>query len=111
MIAEADFATRRKVRLHPLRTMAPSKAGPRESGGRSRGREAVVFGTYRLYDLRHAFAAASIIGDPTCIYRLSEHIGQPLVSMTESYCGHVKNDGAMWRYSRDLSLFERERLQ
>jgi integrase len=41
--------------------------------------------------------------DPDCIYRLSEHLGHALVSTTEIYTGHLRRNGAMWRYSRDRS--------
>jgi integrase len=68
-------------------------------------REAVIFPTYRLHDLRHAFAVASLVDAPQCIYRLSEHMGHTLVSTTEIYTGHLRRDGAMWRYSRDRELF------
>jgi integrase len=68
-------------------------------------REKVVFPTYRLHDLRHAFAVASLVDDPQCIYRLSEHMGHTLVSTTEIYTGHLRRDGAMWRYTRDRALF------
>jgi integrase/recombinase XerD len=63
------------------------------------------FKVYRLHDLRHAFAVASLVDDPDCIYRLSEHLGHTLVSTTEIYTGHLRRDGAMWRYSRDRSLY------
>jgi hypothetical protein len=57
------------------------------------------------HDLRHAFAVASLIDDPDCIYRLSEHLGHTLVSTTEIYTGHLRRNGAMWRYCRDATLF------
>ena len=60
---------------------------------------------FRLHDLRHAFAVASLVDDPDCIYRLSEHLGHTLVSTTEIYTGHLRRDGAMWRYSRNRELF------
>ena len=69
------------------------------------GREPSAFQTYRLHDLRHAFAVASLVDDPDSIYRLSEHLGHTLVSTTEIYTGHLRRDGAMWRYSRDRKLF------
>jgi integrase len=69
------------------------------------GREPSALQTYRLHDLRHAFAVASLVDDPDSIYRLSEHLGHTLVSTTEIYTGHLRRDGAMWRYSRDRKLF------
>ena len=59
----------------------------------------------RETDPRHAFAVASLVDDPDSIYRLSEHPGHTLVSTTEIYTGHLRRDGAMWRYSRDRELF------
>ena len=59
----------------------------------------------RLYDLRHAFAVASLVDDPDSIYRHSEHLGHTLVSTTEIYTGHIRRDEAMWRYSREPMLF------
>jgi len=69
------------------------------------GREPATLKIYRLHDLRHAFAVASLVDDPDCIYRLSEHLGHTLVSTTEIYTGHLRRDGAMWRYSRNRALF------
>jgi integrase len=81
------------------------KQGRENRAAEAEGREAVVFKTYRLHDLRHSFAVASLIDDPTCIYRLSEHLGHTLVTTTEIYTGHLRKNGAQWRYSRDTALF------
>jgi integrase len=81
------------------------KQGRENRAAEAEGREPVVLATYRLHDLRHAFAVASLVDDPKSIYRLSEHMGHTLVSTTEIYTGHLRRDGAMWRYSRDKSLF------
>jgi integrase len=69
------------------------------------GRETVTFEVYRLHDLRHAFACASLVDDPECIYRLSLHMGHTMVATTEIYVAHLRKDGAMWKYGRDLALF------
>lgn len=64
-----------------------------------------VFDTCRLRSLRHAFAVASLLDDPPCICRLSRRPGHTLVTTSETYTGHLRKDGAMWRYSRDPPLF------
>lgn len=81
------------------------RQGREKRAAEAAGREAVTFKLYRLHDLRHAFAVASLVDDPDCIYRLSEHLGHTLVSTTEIYTGHLRRDGAMWRYSRDPAMF------
>jgi integrase/recombinase XerD len=81
------------------------KQGRENRAAEAAGRIPVAFKFYRLHDLRHAFAVASLVDDPDCIYRLSEHLGHTLVSTTEIYTGHLRRDGAMWRYSRDPKLF------
>lgn len=68
-------------------------------------RPPVAFPGFRLHDLRHAFACASLVDDDTSIFRLSEHLGHTLVTTTEIYIEHLRRNGAMWRYSRDGSLF------
>jgi integrase len=81
------------------------KQGRENRAAQAERRDAVIFDTYRLHDLRHAFAVASLVDDPTCIYRLSDHMGHTLVSTTEIYTGHLRRDGAMWHDSRDPKLF------
>ena len=81
------------------------KQGRENRAGDAAGRDPVAFEFYRRHDLRHAFAVASLVDDPDCIYRLSEHLGDTLVSTTEIYTGHLRRDGAMWRYTRDMRLF------
>jgi integrase len=81
------------------------KQGREDRAAAMAGREPTTFKVYRLHDLRHAFAVASLVDDPDCIYRLSEHLGHTLVSTTEIYTGHLRRDGAMWRYSRDRSFY------
>ncbi|HEX4262498.1 MAG TPA: hypothetical protein VHY76_15480, partial [Acetobacteraceae bacterium] len=72
---------------------------PRRKTGSRGGYRRTVFTT------SDAFAVASLLDDPDCIYRLSEHLGHTLVSTTEKYTGHLRRDGAMWRHSRDGSAF------
>ncbi|WP_043831037.1 hypothetical protein [Muricoccus aerilatus] len=69
------------------------------------GRPPIALPEFRLHDLRHAFACASVVDDDTCIFRLSEHLGHTLVTTTEIYVEHLRKNGAMWRYSRDPTLF------
>lgn len=61
---------------------------------------------FRLHNLRHAFAVASLVDDPDCIYRLSAHLGHTLVSTTEIYTGHLWRDGAMWPRPGPLRVLE-----
>lgn len=81
------------------------KQGRENRAAEDEGREAVTLTTYRLHDLRHAFAVASLVDDSTCIYRLSAHLGHTLVTTTEIYTSHLRGDGAKWHYSRNPSLF------
>lgn len=81
------------------------KQGREDRAAAMASRASTTFTVYRLHDVRHAFAVASLVDDPDCIYRLSEHLGHTLVSTTEIYTGHLRRDGAMWRYSRDRSLY------
>lgn len=69
------------------------------------GRDAEALQTFRIHDLRHAFAIASLIDDPTCIYRLSEHLGHSSVKTTEEYLRFLRGAGAHRRYSRKTDLF------
>ena len=69
------------------------------------GKPPVALARYRLHDQRHAFAIASLIDDPTCIYRLMEHLGHSSVKTTEVYTRFLRGEGAQRRYSRDPALF------
>jgi site-specific recombinase XerD len=81
------------------------KQGRENRAAETAAREPIAIKFYRLHDLRHAFAVGSLVDDPDCIYRLSEHLGHTLVSTTEIYTGHLRRDGAMWHYTRDRGLF------
>jgi integrase len=81
------------------------KQGRENRAAKAERREPVELKAYRLHDLRHAFACASLVDDPDCIYRLSVHMGHTLVATTEIYSGHLRGDGAMWHYSRDRMKF------
>jgi integrase len=69
------------------------------------GRPPVSLERYRLHDLRHSFAIASLIDDPTCIYRLMEQLGHSSVKTTEIYTRFLRGDGAQRRYGRDRKRF------
>ncbi len=69
------------------------------------GRAATALARYRLHDQRHAFAIASLIDDPNCIYRLMEHLGHSSVKTTEVYTRFLRGEGAQRRYTRDPALF------
>jgi integrase/recombinase XerD len=58
------------------------------------GREPVLLRRWRLHDLRHAFAVASMVDDDTCIYRLSKHLGHTKIGTTEIYIKHMEGEGA-----------------
>ncbi|MBV1798724.1 tyrosine-type recombinase/integrase [Siccirubricoccus sp. G192] len=71
----------------------------------AQGRAPVELARFRLHDLRHAFAIASLTDDPTCIYRLMEHLGHSSVRTTEVYTRFLRGEGAQRRYTRDPNLF------
>lgn len=60
---------------------------------------------FRLHDLRHAFAIASLIDDPTCVYKLKLHLGHGSVTTTESYVRFLEGEGAQRQYARRPELF------
>jgi integrase len=75
----------------------------RAADGAGRPAEALV--RFRLHDLRHAFAIASVIDDDTCLRRLRDHLGHSSIKTTEMYERHLRAEGAMARYARRLELF------
>lgn len=60
---------------------------------------------FRLHDLRHAFAIASLIDDPTCVYKLKLHLGHGSVTTTEGYVRFLAGEGAQRQYLRRPDLF------
>jgi len=111
----ADMPKRGRLfaRLHPDSAVTSTRYGQwcRQRQGRedraakAEGRDPVRLDRYRLHSERHAFAVASLVDDPDCIYRLSAHLGHTKVATTEIYTEHLKKDGAMWHYSRRPDLF------
>ncbi|MBX6741419.1 MAG: site-specific integrase [Acetobacteraceae bacterium] len=69
------------------------------------GRKPLELARFRLHDQRHAFAIASLIDDPTCIYRLMEHLGHSSVKTTEMYTRFLRGEAAQRHYSRNPALF------
>jgi integrase/recombinase XerD len=64
------------------------RQGREDRSAADEGRVVETLKNFRLHNLRHAFAIATLIYDSTCIYRLSEHLGQSSVKTTELYlCG------------------------
>lgn len=76
-----------------------------EREARAEGRQPVSLDRYRLHDLRHSFAIASLIDDPTCIYPLMDQLGHSSVKTTEIYTRFLRGDGAQRRYGRDRNRF------
>jgi integrase len=60
---------------------------------------------FRLHDLRHAFAIASVIDDDRCLYRLKGHLGHESVTTTEGYLRYLQGEGEMRRHTRRPDLF------
>jgi integrase/recombinase XerD len=81
------------------------RQGREERLAKTEARAAIKIDRFRLHDLRHAFACASLIDDSGCIYRLSRHLGHRMVQTTEIYTAHLRDDGAMWHYERRPDLF------
>jgi integrase len=98
-------AARQRRRQHPVRAMvpaAPAPRGARREGGGPDARPAAALSPSRR---AHAFAIASLIDDPTCLYRLMEHLGHSSVKVTELYVRFLRGEGAQRRYSRNTTLF------
>lgn len=99
--------------LHPVSSVTSTRYGQwcRQRQGRedraaaAAGREPVQMDRYRLHDLRHAFAVASLVDDPDCLFRLSMHLGHTKTDTTEIYIRHLRGDGAQWHYHRREDLF------
>jgi integrase len=113
MLVEMPTKGRLFVALHTDSAIVSTRYGQwkRQKQGREKRaaeaekREEVELKVFRLHDLRHAFAVASLVDDKECIYRLSVHMGHTLVATTEIYVIHLRRDGAIWHYSRDQALF------
>lgn len=60
---------------------------------------------FRLHDLRHAFAIASLIDNSTCVYDLKLHLGHGSVTTTEGYVRYLQGEGAQRQYLRRPALF------
>jgi integrase/recombinase XerD len=60
---------------------------------------------FRLHDLRHSFAIASMLDDKQGIYRLQQHLGHSSISVTEGYLRFLDGEGAQRRYGRRKDLF------
>jgi integrase len=81
------------------------RQGREDRLAKEEGREAVQLDRYRLHDLRHAFAVASLVDDPDCLFRLSLHLGHSKTDTTEIYIRHLRKDGAQWHYDRRPETF------
>ena len=64
-----------------------------------------VFPRWNAHLLRHAFAVASLVDDPDCVYRLRTHLGHASVSITERYVRHLHGAGADRVHMRRRDLF------
>ena len=60
---------------------------------------------FRLHDLRHAYAMASIVDHPNRLGELMLHLGHAHPSTTVGYTRWLNGEGSMWRYERDPALF------
>jgi hypothetical protein len=58
------------------------------------GRPPEALREFRLHDLRHAFAIASLIDDSGCVYRLNMHLRHGTVTPTEGYLRILSGEGA-----------------
>ena len=71
----------------------------------TKDRPAEALRRFRLHDLRHAYAIASLIDDAACVYRLKDHLGHGSVKTTEGYLRFLSGEGAQRRYARRPDLF------
>ena len=69
------------------------------------GRLPVALPRFRLHDLRHGFAIASILDDSDCIYRLQKHMGHTVIAVTEGYLRFLEGEGSQRSYGRRPDLF------
>jgi integrase/recombinase XerD len=69
------------------------------------GREPVILRRWRLHDLRHAYACASLIDDKTALYSLQQQLGHSTVGVTERYVRFLDGGGAMRKHGRRRDLF------
>lgn len=69
------------------------RQGREDRAAAAEGREPVQLFRFRLHDLRHAFAVASLVRDPTSAYRLKWHLGHASVKTTEEYAEHIERHG------------------
>ncbi len=68
------------------------------------GRVEVTLRIFRLHDLRHAFAIASVIDAPNRIVELQKHLGHASVKTTETYTRFL-DQHAIRHHSRNAALF------
>lgn len=69
------------------------RQGREDRAAKVEGREPSTLCRFRLHDLRHAFAVASMVRDVACSYRLQLHLGHSTITTTERYSGHVQREG------------------
>src|SRR4051794_38949990 len=81
------------------------RQGRENRAAEAEGWKPVALLVFRLHDLRHAYAIVSLVDDPTCIYRLSVHLGHTSVKTTEIYTRFLKGEGAQRQNTRDPALF------
>jgi site-specific recombinase XerD len=81
------------------------RQGREDRAAEDDGRNREMLREFRLHDLRHAFAIASLIDDSTCVYRLKGHLGHGSVQTTEMYTRFLSGEGAQRRYLRRREMF------
>lgn len=81
------------------------RQGRENKAANADGREASTLRRFRLHDLRHAFAMASVVDQPNRLGELKDHMGHAHMATTEGYTRFLKGNGSQWRYARDPSLF------
>ncbi len=70
----------------------------------AQGRMASKLRRWRLHDLRHAYALASMI-DGADVYRLRSHLGHTKTTTTEVYLRYLEGEGSQRKFSRRPDLF------
>ena len=69
------------------------------------GREPRALRRFRIHDLRHAFAMASVVDHPNRPGELRDHMGHQKFATTEVCTRHLRGEGYQWRYARRPDLF------
>jgi integrase len=81
------------------------RQGREDRAAESAGRKPEIRPTFRLHDLRHTFAIASLVDAPDSVYRLQQQLGHGSPNTTMGYVRFMEREGGKRRHLRDRTLF------